>query len=170
MPAWRVALRAREWRLIILSPSTITLSSSGKARRTFPFFPLSLPAVITTVSSFLIFILQDLGSQGYYLGKVFISEFSGYGTKNTAALRIIFIAKNDRRIFIESYIRAIGAAIGLSHTHHHSLHYLTLLHHSMGYGSLHRGYNNVTYMSIFPCPARDINAHNLLGPSIICYL
>src|SRR4030043_2086706 len=135
MPAFRAALRAREWRFIILSPSTITLSSLGRARRTFPFFPLSLPVIMTTVSFFLIFILQDLGGQGYYLGKVFISKFSGYRTKNTAALRIIFITKNDCSIFIKPDIRAVRAAIGLSYTHHHSPHYLTLLHHAMGYGS-----------------------------------
>src|SRR4030042_1071770 len=170
MPVCRAALRAREWRFIILSPSTITLSSSGRARRTFPFFPLSLPAIMTTVSSLLIFTSQHLGSQGYYLGKVLVSEFPGYRTKNTAALRIILVTKNDCGVFIKSNIGAIGAAIGISHTHHHSMHYLTLFHHSMRYGSLHRRYNNVTYMSILPCPDRDIDTHNLLSSGIICYL
>src|SRR4030042_654594 len=170
MPACRAALRAREWRFIILSPSTITLSSSGKARRTFPFFPLSLPAIMTTVSSFLIFISQDLRGQGYYLSKVLVSKFPSYRPKNAAALRIILVTKNHCSIFVKSYIGAIGAAIRPSHTYHYSLHYLTLFHHPPRYGSFHRGYNSVTYISIFPCSTRNIDAHNLLSPSVIFYL
>src|SRR5438876_299953 len=38
-------------------PSTMTFSACGSARETVPRFPLSLPAMIKTVSPFLIFIL-----------------------------------------------------------------------------------------------------------------
>src|SRR4030042_503348 len=97
--AWPFVL---EWLLIVFRPSTITLSSLGKAFRTLPFFPLSLPAMTRTVSFFLIFILQYLWSQRYNLHKILFPEFPGYRTKNTSALGIIFLIQNHCSIVIKS--------------------------------------------------------------------
>ncbi len=59
MPACRTAPVALTCLLIKLIPSTSSRSSLGKAERTLPFLPLSLPVITSTVSFFLIFIAHQ---------------------------------------------------------------------------------------------------------------
>src|SRR2546428_9307361 len=56
-PPCRVWPCGRTCFFAIFRPSTMTLLTCGIARETVPCFPLSLPAMIKTVSPFLIFIL-----------------------------------------------------------------------------------------------------------------
>src|SRR5260370_35984992 len=57
MPPWRVCPCGFICFFAIFRPSTITLLICGSARETVPCLPLSLPAIIKTVSPFLMFIL-----------------------------------------------------------------------------------------------------------------
>src|SRR5699024_11937015 len=83
----------------ILTPSTRTLPSFLFTAITLPSLSLSFPAITLTVSPALIFIvdiygtsLQYFRSQGNDLHKVFLSEFSGYWSKNTCStwVHIVF--------------------------------------------------------------------------------
>src|SRR4030043_305525 len=147
MPACLASRRAREWRLIILTPSTITSSFSGKAFRTLPFLPLSLPAITRTVSFFLIFISQNLRSQRYYLHKIFISKLSSYRAKNASASRIVLIVQDNGSIIIKSNIRAIWSMMLFSYAHNHCLHHIALFHHTARYGPLYCTYKNIANSS-----------------------
>src|SRR5215470_18364926 len=84
-PPMRLASRIGRgfWcRFWMLRFSTITLPSRGRASRTRPCLPRSLPVSICTVSPFLIFscvaiVLEHLGSQAHDLHEVLLAQLAG---------------------------------------------------------------------------------------------
>src|SRR5581483_5450960 len=73
--------------------STITLLSRGRASRTRPCLPRSLPASICTVSPFLIFscvdiLLEHLGSQAHDLHEVLLAQLAGDRPEDARPTRV----------------------------------------------------------------------------------
>ena len=59
------SIKTKDSLVIMLTPSTTTLSCFGKTATTLPFLPLSLPAITTTVSSFLTRIMSPIAPPYY---------------------------------------------------------------------------------------------------------
>src|SRR3972149_10356472 len=175
IPACLAPLTALLCRFIMLTPSTISLPALGKAKRTFAFFPLSLPAITNTVSFFLIFILepsrtrlpclQDLGGQGYYLHEITISEFSCHRTKNAGPLRIVPLTQYYRSVFIKPDIGTVAPFVRGRHPDHHSSDDIPLLDPSTGHSSLHAADNDIAEVSVSPSRSTQyVHTHYLPSP------
>src|SRR5437016_641331 len=119
-PPCRVWPCGRTCFFTILWPSTITLLTCGIARETTPSFPLSLPAIIKTVSPFLMFILTRW--RGFFsfcfvaiyfllehfrrkrnnLHKIPFAQFSGHWTEDTCASWVVTCGNDDGCIFVKA--------------------------------------------------------------------
>src|SRR6478672_10309152 len=83
-PPWLITL---VWRLIRLTPSTITRCSSRSTWMTLPSAPLSLPAITLTVSPFLIrtLISEHLRRQRDDPHELLVAQLAAHGAEDARA-------------------------------------------------------------------------------------
>src|SRR5471030_1190036 len=112
-PVWPIA--GRVWRFTMLTPWTRTRLSFGRTRRTSPVLPLSLPAMTTTLSPFLIFSLlisiapgsQHFGRERNDLHELARAQLARHRPEDARADRLALLVDEHRRVAIE----ADGAAV-----------------------------------------------------------
>src|SRR3954451_1038065 len=112
--------------------STITFWSRGRASRTRPCFPRSLPVSMWTVSPFLIFIFvaicsKHLWSQAHDLHEVLLAQLAGNRPEDARSARIPCGVDDHRRVLVERDQRSVVAAEGLLRPHDDGLHHFALL-------------------------------------------
>src|SRR5438045_4019820 len=128
-------MAGRVWRLIMLTPWTSTRMSFGTTRRTSPVLPLSLPAMTTTLSPFLIFSLAisiNPGSQHFGRERDDLHELAGaklarHRSEDARADRLALLVDEDLRVAVEADGAAVGAANFLRRAHDHCLMHIALL-------------------------------------------
>src|SRR6266852_3586920 len=128
-------MAGRVWRLTMLTPWTRTRLSFGRTRRTSPVLPLSLPAMTTTLSPFLIFSLTisiDPGSQHFGRERDDLHELAGaqlarHRSEDARADRLALLVDEHRRVAVEADGAAVGAANLLRRAHDHRLMDVALL-------------------------------------------
>src|ERR1700759_4613757 len=95
------------WRLFRFRFSTSTLLSRGRASRTRPRLPRSLPVSIWTVSPFLIFncvaigFLEHLGSKAHDLHEVLLAQLAGHRPEDARPTRVALRIDDHRRVLVE---------------------------------------------------------------------
>src|SRR3954453_13882251 len=120
-------------RFIMFRFSMITLLSRGRASRTRPCLPRSLPASIWTVSPFLILscvamcFLENLGCEADDLHEVLLAQLAGDGPEDARPARVALCVDDHRRVLVERDQRSVVAAEGLLRPHDDSLHHFALL-------------------------------------------
>src|SRR5271155_1824513 len=94
-------------------PSTYTRSSRGATRMTRPVLPRSLPAMTSTWSSVLIFIVrrwgvgregamsEHLGSEGDDLHEVAVAQLAGHRAEDARPARVVLVIDDHRGILVE---------------------------------------------------------------------
>src|SRR5215468_4183011 len=97
--------------------STITLPSRGRASRTRPCLPRSLPVSICTVSPFLIFscvaiVLEHLGSQAHDLHEVLLAQLAGDRPEDARPARVPLVVDDHGRVLVERDRRSVVPAEG----------------------------------------------------------
>src|SRR5471030_1917336 len=123
------------WRFIMLTPWTRTRFSLGRTRNTSPPRPLSLPAMTTTLSPFLIFSLgislaspsQHFGRQGHDLHELAGAQLARHRSEDTRADRLALLVDEHRRVAVEADRAAVGAPDLLRRAHDDRLMHLALL-------------------------------------------
>src|SRR3989338_8019448 len=104
-------------------PETMIRYFFGNTRETAPVLPLSFPAIIITLSFFLIFInLNDLRcSRGNRLKSSFRYLAWNWPEYATGDGLLLSLFQNNHGILIKSDIRAVFTAICLSLSHNHGM-------------------------------------------------
>src|SRR5882757_796561 len=110
---------------------------------TLPLAPLSLPAMTTTVSPFLIFISEHLRCQGDDLHETLVPQLSADRPEDAGAPRLVVRADQHGGVLVELDVRAVRPALLLGGTDDHGLHHVALLHRGTGDGVLDRGDDDV---------------------------
>src|SRR5258705_8904800 len=93
----------RVWRLIMLTPSTISRFLVGSTFSTRPRLPLSLPVLTDTVSFRRIGVcnldmaLKNLWSQRNNLHEAALAQLARHGTEHARADRLVLIVDEHRR-------------------------------------------------------------------------
>src|SRR5260370_42421482 len=132
-PGW--PMEGRVWRLTMFTPWPRTRMSFGRTRSTSPVLPLSLPAMTTTLSPFLIFSLTisiDPGSQHFGRERDDLHELAGaqlarHRSEDARADRLRPLVCEDRRVSVEADGAAGWAADFLRRAHDHRLMHVPLL-------------------------------------------
>src|SRR5260221_8661307 len=132
-PGWPMA--GRVWRFTMLTPWTRTRLSLGRSRRTSPVLPLSLPAMTTTLSPFLLFALLmslDPGSQHFRGERDDLHELAGaqlarHRSEDARADRLALLVDEHRRVAVEADGAAVRPANLLRRAHDHRLMDVALL-------------------------------------------
>src|SRR3972149_6751036 len=113
MPAWVPMARGRMCRLIMFTPCTTSRFSRGKTCLTCPCFPRSLPAMTSTRSSRLTFLILDhLRRQGDDLHELALAQLAGHGPKDAGAAGVLLVGEEHRGVLVEADVRAIATPIG----------------------------------------------------------
>src|SRR6185437_8426304 len=132
-------MAGRVWRFTMLTPWTRTRLSFGRTRRTSPALPLSLPAMTTTLSPFLIFSLlmsndpgSQRGSQNFGRERDDLHELAGaqlarHRSEDARADRLALLVDQHRRVAVEADGAAVGPANLLRRAHDHRLMHVALL-------------------------------------------
>src|SRR3972149_963227 len=118
MPAWVPMARCRMWRLIMFTPCTTTRFFSGKTCRTWPCFPLPLPAMTSTRSSRLMRrTLDHLRRQGDDLHEVALAQLAGHGAEDARPPWVLVVGQEDSGVLIEADVGAVPPPVGLGRPH-----------------------------------------------------
>src|SRR6185437_9005336 len=132
-------MAGRVWRFTMLTPWTRTRLSFGRTRRTSPVLPLSLPAMTTTLSPFLIFSLlmsndpgSQRGSQNFGRERNDLHELAGaqlarHRSEDARANRLALLVDEHRRVAVEADGAAVRAADFLCRADDHRLVHVALL-------------------------------------------
>src|SRR5215470_18675732 len=109
--------------------STITLPSRGRASRTRPCLPRSLPVSICTVSPFFTFnvISEHLWSKADDLHEVLLAKLARDGPEDARPTRVSLVVDDHRRVLVERDQRSVVASERLLRPHDDGLHHLALL-------------------------------------------
>src|SRR5258708_32264608 len=113
--------------------STITLLSRGRASRTRPCLPRSLPESIWTVSPCLIFkcvaitFLEHLWSQTHDLHEVLLTQLAGDRPEDARPAGVALCVDEHGRVLVERDQRPVVAAERLLRPHDDGLHHFSLL-------------------------------------------
>src|SRR2546421_8848534 len=106
-PRWVV--RMRVCFLTRFTPSTSTLSSLGYAAMTFPFRPLSLPAMTTTVSPFFTFMASHhLRGERDDFHVALPPELPPDRAEDTRTAWVATVLDDHGGVFVEADVRAVG--------------------------------------------------------------
>src|SRR6185312_15485274 len=129
------------WRLPMLRFSTITCRSRGRAWRTRPCLPRSLPASTWTRSPFLIrmvvAISEHLGGEADDLHEVLLTQLAGDGPEDARSTRVQLVVDDDGGVLVEADQRAVTSAIGLLRPDDDRSHDLALLDRALRRCGLH---------------------------------
>src|SRR5690242_20909902 len=106
-PRWVVCTRVCF--LTRFTPSTMTLPSFGKALMTFPRAPLSLPAMTTTVSPFLILISEHLRGQADDLHEALVTQLPPDRAEDAGAARVAAVLDDHGSVLVEPDVRTVRA-------------------------------------------------------------
>src|SRR5450759_4257171 len=97
-----------------LTRSTSTWSLPGKTRRTFPWRPLSLPAITTTRSCFLsrTFFITTVPSQNFWserddLHELLLAQFPGHRAEDARSHRFALRGDEHRGVVVEPDVRTV---------------------------------------------------------------
>src|SRR6185437_6636233 len=120
------------WRLTMFTLATTRRSPS--TRTTSPCLPLSLPALTTTWSPFLIRLAmiiscrsQHFGSERDDLHELLRTKFTSHRPEDTGPDRLLLVVKQNGGVAVEADQRAVGATHTLAGTHHDGVIHFTLL-------------------------------------------
>src|SRR5687768_6556053 len=106
---------------------------------TFPFAPLSLPAMTTTVSPFLIFMSEHLRSQRDDLHELLVAQLATDRTEDARPARLVVLLDQHGGVLVEADVRAIRATTLLRRADDDRLDDVTLLHARAGHRVLDGG-------------------------------
>src|SRR5262245_38940015 len=97
--------RGRRCSFAMLRFSTTTLRSRGRASRTFPRLPRSLPVITWTTSSFLILsgvaISEHLRRQRDDLHEVLLAQLAGHRPEDARPARVELVVDDHGRVLVE---------------------------------------------------------------------
>src|SRR5690606_32165546 len=132
-PGWLAWGFGLVWRLIMLTLATTTFSPS--TRTTSPCLPLSLPAVTTTRSPFLMRFMSVSSSSGSEhfgcerddLHELLGAQLAGNGPEDAGADRLLLVVEQHGGVAVEADQRTVGATNALAGAHHDRVVDLALL-------------------------------------------
>src|SRR5690606_35577815 len=130
-PGWPACGFGLVWRLMMLTLDTTTFSPS--TRTTSPFLPLSLPAVTTTWSPFLMrFMSLFLRSEHFRgerddLHELLGTQLAGHRPEDAGTDRFLLVVEQHRGVAIEADQRPVRATDALAGAHDHGVVDLALL-------------------------------------------
>src|SRR3954469_21138356 len=144
---------------------------------TFPFAPLSLPAITSTVSPFLIFILifaiftaisEHLRRQGDDLHEPAVAQLATDPAEDAGPPRLAVPLDQDGGVLVEPDVAAVGAAALLDGAHDHGPDHVTALHAGGRDGLLDGGDDGVADSRVAPRRAAEHpDAQDLLGTGVV---
>src|SRR5690606_4233126 len=155
--------------------STRTRSSSSNTRITLPRRPLSLPAVTTTSSPFLILRMtansrnsEHFGGQRDDSHELFIAKLARHGPENTRSDRLQLVVQEHGRIRVEANYRSIRTAHALARTHDDGVVDLALLHLAARDGVLDAHLDDITDAGIATMrTAQHLDALQVAGAAVV---
>src|SRR5918997_4768214 len=95
---------------------------------TLPFAPLSLPAMTTTVSPFLIFMSEHLRSQRDDLHELPVAQLAPDRAEDAGTPRLAVVLDQHGGVLVEPDVAAVRPATLLDGAHHDGLDHVTALH------------------------------------------
>src|ERR1700742_2666814 len=135
---------------------------------TLPLAPLSLPAMTTTVSPFLIFMSEHLRCQRDDLHEALVAELAADRSEDAGAPRLVVVADEHRRVLVEADVRAIRPAPLLGGADDDGLDHIALLHTGTRDGVLDRGDVDVADTRVAARRAAEhTDAQDLLGTRVV---
>src|SRR6185436_3913081 len=97
-----------------------------------------------------------------------VPQFASHRAEDAGATRVEVLADDDRGIFVELQVRAVGPAHAVARADDHGLHDLALLDRHVGRRFLHRRDDDVADVGVgFAGTAHHPNYQQLLGAGII---
>src|SRR3712207_3390610 len=106
---------------------------------TLPRAPLSLPAITTTVSPFLIFMSEHLRGEGDDLHVPLVAQLATDGSEDAGPPRLAVRLDQDGGVLVEPDVGTVRAAALLDGADDDGLDDVTALHTGAGDGVLHGG-------------------------------
>src|SRR6476659_373040 len=168
MPACMVARTGRWCFLAMLTPSTMTLPSLGRTRRTVPSLPLSLPDRTITGSPFLSFISEHLRGEGDDPHEPAVAQLAPDRSEDAGPSRGLVVLDQDGRVVVEADVAAVGTALLLLGADDDALHDVALLHGRAGDGVLDRGDEDVPDRGVAAAGAAEhLDDEDLLGAAVV---
>src|SRR5918997_60441 len=135
---------------------------------TLPFAPLSLPAITSTVSPFLIFMSEHLRSEGDDLHEPLVAQFAPHRAEDAGPPRLAVRLDQHGGVLVEPDVRAVRPALLLDGAHDDRLDDVTALHAGGRDGLLHRGDDDVADTGVAPRrTAQHPDAQDLLGTGVV---
>src|SRR5688572_7129812 len=135
---------------------------------TLPFAPLSLPAITSTVSPFLIFMSEHLRGEGDDLHEALVAQLAPDRAEDAGPSRLVVVPDQHRRVLVEPDVAAVRAPPLLDGAHDDGLDHITALHPRGRNGVLHGGDDDVADACV-PAPgaAQHPDAQDLLGTGVV---
>src|SRR5690606_30535794 len=185
-PPWGLVRVGRMCRFWMLTPSTTTRFSRGRASSTLPVLPLSSPRMTITRSSFFTCILtgfastlraiscpplQHFRSQGHDPHKIPLPQFPGHRPEDARPARVALLVDDDGSVLIKPDRGAVGPPHRLGGAHHHRLHDVALLDHAAGRGLFDRRHDHIADPRVAAAAAaQHANAQQLFGAGVVRHL
>src|SRR3712207_9116035 len=110
---------------------------------TLPFAPLSLPAITSTVSPFLIFMSEHLRGQRDDLHEPAVAELATDRAEDAGPPRLTVVLDQHSGVLVEPDVAAVGPAPLLDRAHDDGLDHVAALHTRSRDGVLHGGDDGV---------------------------
>src|SRR5919109_1951020 len=135
---------------------------------TLPFAPLSLPAITSTVSPFLIFTSEHLRSEGDDLHEPLVAQLAPDRTEDAGPPRLAVRLDQHGGVLVEPDVGAVRPPALLDGAHDDGLDHVAALHAGAGDGVLHRGDDRVADSCIAPPgAAQHPDAEDLLRTRVV---
>src|SRR5919107_5339525 len=135
---------------------------------TLPFAPLSLPAITSTVSPFLIFISHHLRREGDDLHEPLVAELATDGPEDARPPRLTVRLDEHGGVLVEPDVGTVRPAPLLDGAHDDRLDDVTALHPGARDGLLDRGDDDVADPGVAPPrTAQHPDAQDLLGTGVV---
>src|SRR6184192_2048197 len=166
-PRWVV--RMRVCFLTRFTPSTSTLSSFGYAAMTFPFRPLSLPAMTTTVSPFFTFMASHhLRGERDDFHVALPPQLPADRPEDARTARVAALFDDDGGVLVELDVRAVGAPLLLGGADDDRPDDVALLHAGTRDGVLDGRHDDIADARVAPAGATEYpDAEDLPGSGVV---
>src|SRR5690606_35948753 len=171
-PGWLACGFGLVWRLTRFTLDTTTLSPWTLT--TSPRLPLSLPAVTTTWSPFLIRFIslllrsEHFGCERDDLHELLGAQLAGHRPEDARADRLMLVVQQHRGVAVEADQRTVCTAHALAGTHHHGVVDLALLDLAARDRVLDRHLDDVADVRVAALgTAKHLDAHHFLGARVV---
>src|SRR5690606_23669998 len=171
-PGWLACGFGLVWRLTRFTLDTTTLSPWTLT--TSPRLPLSLPAVTTTWSPFLIRFIslllrsEHFGCERDDLHELLGAQLTGHGPEDARADRLMLVVQQHRGVAVEADQRTVGPAHALAGAHHDGVVDLALLDLAARDRVLDRHLDDVADVRVATLgTAKHLDAHHFLGARVV---